>query len=71
MLVDIVVEVAHALTDAQHLYVFNDDVPVVALDAVHVGVLVGLQAAFGLHARKRLNSLRGVYGCVGVFPSSA
>jgi hypothetical protein len=37
---------AEVIVDAQHLHVFSDDVGGVALDAVVVGVLAGLQAGF-------------------------
>jgi len=40
------VATAHALAAAQHLHVLGDDVGRVTLDAVLVGVLAGLQAAF-------------------------
>jgi NADP-dependent 3-hydroxy acid dehydrogenase YdfG len=42
---------AHALATAQHLHVLGDDVGRVALDAVLVGVLAGLQAAFDVDRR--------------------
>ena len=53
---------AHALTTAQHLHILSDDVGCVALDAVLVGVLAGLQAAFDVDRRAFFQVLRDDLG---------